>query len=143
MSTRFLVSDAVSTRHSPSEKMYRILIAEDEPRIAAFMSKGLKRSGFVPEVVDDGNLALDAVLKEEFDLLLLDLGLPGKSGQDVLKELRSNGLTLPVIVVTALSIDPQDGEMTYVFANKVVNKPFLMKDLVQTVRTLIEDTQSR
>ncbi len=116
--------------------MYQILIAEDEPRIAAFMEKGLKRSGFSTIVVNDGNAALEAIVANGFDLLLLDLGLPGKDGQEVLSELRQQGIALPVIVVTARSLDLQSSTLQ-AHANEVVSKPFLMKDLVAKVRSLL------
>ncbi|MBE7383403.1 MAG: response regulator [Leptolyngbya sp. SIO1E4] len=117
--------------------MCRILIAEDEPRIAAFMQKGLRKAGFTPEVVHDGNAVLDKVLREKFELLLLDLGLPGKDGREVLTALRREGMNLPVVVVTALSIDPQDEENLRILASEVVNKPFLMRNLVQKVRSIL------
>lgn len=122
------------------KEVYRILIAEDEPRISAFMEKGLKRAGFLTNVVSDGNVALDTILHEKFDLLLLDLGLPAKDGKEILRELRLAGLDLIVIVVTARSIDPQSNEMIYTYADDVVNKPFLMRDLIQKMQSLLRNT---
>jgi two-component system, OmpR family, copper resistance phosphate regulon response regulator CusR len=66
----------------------RILIAEDEPRIAAFLDKGLRASGYATTVAADGDAALEAALSGQFDLLLLDLILPRKHGFPVLSELR-------------------------------------------------------
>jgi len=117
--------------------MYRILIAEDEPKIAAFMDKGLRKSGFAPEVVNRGNEALDKLSGEKPDLLLLDLGLPDKDGQEVLKELRLQNESLPVIIVTARSIDTQEEEEMGDLANEIVYKPFLMKDLIQKIKSLL------
>lgn len=118
--------------------MHRILILEDEPRIASFMEKGLNKSGFATAVVDDGNLALDTVTTEVFDLMLLDLGVPGKDGEDVLKELRQQGRNLPVIIVTARSIDPVHNRETYGLADEVVSKPFRMKDLITKVKSILQ-----
>ena len=114
--------------------MYRILIAEDEPQIAAFIEKGLKRSGFSTVVAGDGNLALNAIINNGFDLLLLDLGLPGKDGQDVLVAMRQQGITLPVIIVTARSLDFLSREAR-TLANDIVSKPFRMKDLLEKVQS--------
>jgi two-component system, OmpR family, copper resistance phosphate regulon response regulator CusR len=79
----------------------RILIVEDEPRVAAFLDKGLRASGFTTTVAADGDAALGAALSGQFDLLLLDLVLPGKHGFAVLSELRGARVTMPVIVLTA------------------------------------------
>ena len=69
--------------------MKRILIAEDEARLAAFLEKGLKKSGFITDIAQDGQEALYMALQGNFDLILLDLGLPVKDGLMVLEELRS------------------------------------------------------
>jgi DNA-binding response OmpR family regulator len=119
------------------ERMYRILIAEDEPRIAAFMEKGLQQSGFATEVVSSGDDALDSMANQAFDLLLLDLGLPGKTGQDVLAQLERQGSQLPTIVVTAQAMDSEDGSINQSFVRAIVSKPFRMRDLVQKVRSLL------
>ena len=87
--------------------MSRILVAEDEARLASFLEKGLRASGFVTTVVGDGASASALARDEDFDLLILDLGLPGKDGLDVLRDLRDAGQRLPVIVLTARG-DPHD-----------------------------------
>ncbi len=71
--------------------MSRILIAEDEPRIAAFLEKGLRAKGFITTVTSDGNEAVAIANSHDFDLLLLDLGLPREDGWAVLEELRGRG----------------------------------------------------
>ena len=81
--------------------MSRILIAEDESGIAAFLEKGLRAEGFTTMVVEDGVSASDLARDSSFDLLILDLGLPGKDGRDVLTEIRSRGEKMPVIILTA------------------------------------------
>jgi two-component system, OmpR family, response regulator QseB len=75
--------------------MNRILIAEDEPRLASFLEKGLRSNGFVTTVAADGAKASLLARDQEFDLLVLDLGLPGKHGTEVLRELRSSGRACP------------------------------------------------
>ena len=74
----------------------RILIAEDEGRIASFLEKGLRANGFATELAKDGDEALRLSRSGRFDLLILDLGLPGKDGFAVLRELRDEGRALPV-----------------------------------------------
>ena len=81
--------------------MTRVLIAEDEPRRAAFLEKGLRSSGFATTIVGDGPGASAAADESEFDLMVLDLGLPGKDGLEVLRDLRAEGSKLPVIILTA------------------------------------------
>ena len=81
--------------------MTSILIAEDEPRIASFLEKGLKAKGFTTAIASDAAEVVKMVFSDSFDLLLLDLGLPGKDGLMVLEELRGQGADLPVIILTA------------------------------------------
>ena len=83
--------------------MTRLLIAEDEPRITAFLEKGLRSNGFSTLVAETGPLAVQMARDADFDLLILDLGLPGMDGQDVLRQIRQRGERLPVIILTARS----------------------------------------
>jgi len=79
----------------------RILIVEDEPRIVAFLAKGLTDNGFEVVAADDGPSGLERAEEGGIDLAILDLGLPGMDGLDVLRALRSRGETMPVIILTA------------------------------------------
>jgi CheY-like chemotaxis protein len=80
--------------------MARILIAEDDCRVSSFLERGLRASGFSTVVADDGERAQALGRTDDFDLLILDLGLPEKEGLCVLQELRSRGKMLPVLVLT-------------------------------------------
>lgn len=81
--------------------MARILIVEDEQRIASFLAKGLRAEGHQTTVATDGQTGLDHALSGEFDLLVLDIGLPVLDGFALLDQLRAQGSRMPVIVLTA------------------------------------------
>jgi two-component system, OmpR family, copper resistance phosphate regulon response regulator CusR len=114
--------------------MSRILIVEDEERIASFLAKGLKANGFATTVVGDGDEALARTRTGSYDLMILDLGLPGRDGLDVLRTLRASDRALPVIVLTA-----RDGVHDTVQgleggADDYVTKPFRFEELLARVR---------
>jgi two-component system copper resistance phosphate regulon response regulator CusR len=114
--------------------MSRILIAEDEPRVAAFLDKGLRASGFTTTVAADGDAALEAALSGQFDLLLLDLILPRKHDFTVLSELRDARVTMPVIVLTArCGIDDTLAGLRG-GADDYMTKPFRFEELLARVR---------
>ncbi len=113
--------------------MYRILIAEDEERIARLLDKGLRRQGFDPVVAADGTQALALAGVGEFDLLLLDLGLPDIDGLDVLQELRSRGLKLPVIILSARADDRDIAAGYDRGASEYITKPFKFTDLISKI----------
>jgi two-component system, OmpR family, copper resistance phosphate regulon response regulator CusR len=117
--------------------MKRILIAEDEKRLAAFIEKGLRKNGFITVVALDGEQVLQMASGQEFELLLLDLGLPLKDGWAVLKELRNQGEKLPIIIVTALN-DERNRDIAFnLGANDYVTKPFCFSDLLEIVKSYI------
>ncbi len=130
--------------------MSRILIAEDEARLASFLEKGLRASGFTTTVVGDGITAETLANGGDFDLLILDLSLPRKGGLEVLRDLRSAGRRLPVIVLTARS-DPHDRVAGLESgANDYLPKPFHFEELVARIRVQLrggdpaaEETQLR
>lgn len=112
--------------------MNNILIAEDESRIAAFIEKGLQKNGFETQVAADGEQALLMMQSHEFDLLLLDLGLPIKDGWTVLKELRNKGYKIPIIVVSAYSDINKNNDMT-----DCMTKPFGFQDLLTRIKSYL------
>jgi DNA-binding response OmpR family regulator len=81
--------------------MNRVLIAEDEERIASFIKKGFEANGFTTTVVDDGARAAQQARDADFDLMVLDLKLPEKNGLEVLADIRERGERIPVIILTA------------------------------------------
>lgn len=113
--------------------MYRVLIAEDEPRIVAFLEKGLRQNSFETVVVTNGQDAIDRIQQSVVDLLLLDLGLPGKDGWTVLDELRQSGQTLPIVIVTAREGETNRVESLKRGANDFITKPFRFHELLAKV----------
>ncbi|NJL35933.1 MAG: response regulator transcription factor [Leptolyngbyaceae cyanobacterium RM2_2_4] len=122
--------------------MNKILIVEDEPRIASFIEKGLRANGFIPTVTRDGDEAISMALGNSFDLLILDLGIPGKDGMAVLEELRGQGEQLPVIILTARdNIDDKVSGLEN-GADDYVTKPFRFEELLARVRVRLRHSQS-
>ena len=113
--------------------MKPILIAEDERRVAAFLEKGLSKNGFATIVAEDGQQAINLAIQSEFELLLLDLGLPVKDGFTVLNELRSQNTALPIIVITAFDDEQSLHRVLSQGANDYLKKPFSFKDLLAKI----------
>ena len=122
--------------------MTLILIAEDEPRISAFLKRGLESAGYATEVVDDGDIALDRALSGEIDLVLLDVGLRGMDGFEVLRHLRGQGSAVPVIMLTARSSTRDTVDGLNSGANDYVPKPFQFDELLARIRSRMRDTVS-
>jgi len=114
--------------------MSRILVAEDEARIASFLEKGLRANGFATVVASDGPQALQLAGSGEFDLLILDLGLPGMDGFDVLSELRRRDQSLPVIILTARDSVRDTVAGLEGGADDYIAKPFRFEELLARVR---------
>jgi len=123
--------------------MSRILIAEDEPNIVRFLVRGLQAQGYATTAAADGEVALQLAETGEFDLLLLDLGLPRLDGLGVLAELRRRRVPLPVIVLTARSapgdiVAGLDGG-----ADDYMGKPFRLAELLARVRARLRPDHAR
>ncbi len=114
--------------------MTRFLIAEDEQRLAAFVKKGLEKNGYDTAIARDGEETLQLALSGQFDLLLLDLGLPIKDGWTVLKELEASSTPLTTIIVSA---NDNASNCLAEFSDLVtdyVAKPFRFADLLARVK---------
>jgi len=120
--------------------MARILIAEDEARIASFLEKGLRSNGFTTLVVGDGPTATEAARDADFDLVILDLGLPRQDGLAVLAEIRRRGDRLPVIVLTAREAVPDRVAGLEGGADDYVTKPFSFEELLARIRVRLRDS---
>ena len=122
--------------------MNRILIAEDEERIASFVHKGLRSNGFTPTVVGDGVTAYDYAMSGDFDLMILDIGLPGLDGFTVLDQLRGSGSTLPVVILTARDSVSDTVAGLEGGADDYMGKPFRFEELLARVRLRLRETGS-
>ena len=114
--------------------MSRILVAEDEPRIALFLEKGLRANGFTTDVATDGEEALRLARSGKYDLLILDLGLPGKDGFEVLRDLRAVNSELPVVILTARDSVRDTVAGLEGGADDYIAKPFRFEELLARVR---------
>ena len=121
--------------------MSRILVAEDETRIASFVEKGLVAAGFVVTVTTDGPTALAQAQTGQFDLMILDVGLPGRDGFDILHTLRGEGNTIAVIVLTARDSAADTLRGLEGGADDYMSKPFRFDELLARVRLRIKDGQ--
>lgn len=122
--------------------MSRILIAEDEELIASFVAKGLRANSFTPTVVADGQTALDHALTGEFDLLVLDIGLPAVDGFTVSSRLRATGSTIPVVILTARdSVDDTVAGLEG-GADDYIPKPFRFEELLARIRLRLRDDKA-
>ena len=114
--------------------MAQILIVEDEQRIAAFIAKGLRAEGHQPTTAHDGPGGLDEAMSGRFDLMVLDIGLPGMDGFEVLDQLRSQGSRMPVIVLTARDSVTDTVSALDSGADDYMAKPFRFAELMARIR---------
>lgn len=123
--------------------MTRVLIAEDEVRIASFLEKGLRANGFATTAVTDGAAAADLARDVDYDILVLDLGLPLKGGHEVLREIRDRGEQMPVIILTAR--DGVDNTIAGLEAgaDDYITKPFVFDEFLARVRARLRGPRNQ
>jgi DNA-binding response OmpR family regulator len=112
----------------------RLLLVEDEDRIASFIRKGLSAAGYTVEHVTTGAEARARASSREFDLAILDLGLPDVDGRDVLRSWRDLGLRLPVVILTARGEVQDRVEGLELGADDYLTKPFAFDELLARIR---------
>jgi len=114
----------------------KILLIEDEQKLALFIEKGLKQAGYSIEKSNDGSKGLEMAASETFDLILLDLMLPGINGFDLLKNLRSFGVQTPIIIISALSNTEHVVKGLDLGAVDYIKKPFDWEELLARIRVI-------
>lgn len=122
--------------------MARILLAEDEPRITSFITRGLESNEFTVSSTADGQEALNWALFGDFDLMVLDIGLVGIDGFEVLRRLRGGGSDLPVIVLTARDSVADTVTGLESGADDYMAKPFSLEELLARIRLRLRQRSS-
>jgi DNA-binding response OmpR family regulator len=113
------------------------LVVEDERKIALFVQRGLKESGFVVDVVHHGDQALAVILDNHFDAVVLDIMLPGRDGLSILRALRQESNPVPVLILTARGAISEKVEGLDLGADDYLAKPFSIDELAARLRALI------
>jgi two-component system, OmpR family, response regulator len=121
----------------------RLLLVEDDAMIGEAIRSGLKRDGFTVDWVHDGESAAQVLRSEEFDLLLLDLGLPRKGGLEVLTAVRTRGLEIPVLIITARDAVSDRVQGLDAGADDYLVKPFDLDELAARIRALLRRKSGR
>ena len=114
----------------------RLLIVEDEKNLCDTIAKNLYGAGYEVDTSYDGNNALDCILSEDYDLIVLDLNLPGTDGMDILKELRKKNEETKVIILSAKSQIADKVAGLDAGANDYLEKPFHLQELEARIRSL-------
>ncbi len=114
----------------------KILVVEDEKKVARFLKAGLEGEGHAVETARDGESAEQIGLSNDFDVIILDLMLPKKNGIEVLRTLRTNGRTTPVLILTAKSALEEKVEGLDAGADDYLIKPFAFEELIARIRSL-------
>jgi len=120
--------------------MRRILVVEDDPGIAFGLRVDLQTEGYDVELESDGESALQRAAKETFDLILLDVMLPGKDGFEVCRELRRGGSRTPIIMLTAKAQEAEKVMGLELGADDYVTKPFSPRELRARVKAALRRT---
>ena len=119
--------------------MTRILIAEDEARISSFVEKGLRAAGFAVATASDGRTALAEAQTGQYALMILDIGLPGVGGFEILETLRGEGNGIAVIILTARDSAADTVRGLEGGANDYMSMPFRFDELLARVRIRLKD----
>lgn len=118
----------------------RLLVIEDEPTLSRLLSYNLSSEGFEVVVADHGQIGYDTAKSQEFDLILLDLMLPGMNGIEILSKLRGEGSKTPVIILTAKNAEEEVVQGLKAGADDYITKPFGVAELLARVTAVLRRT---
>ena len=115
----------------------RVLVAEDEKKIAAFIRKALKEEGFTVDVTGNGDEAYLLATTQSYDAIVLDIMLPGRDGLSILRHLRERHNTVPVLILTARGELDERLEGLSVGADDYITKPFFVEELIARIHAVV------
>jgi DNA-binding response OmpR family regulator len=144
VSRRFVQFNAMTARidNQPSfvekneHRIMRVLVVEDEKKTASFIRKSLQAAGCAVDMLHNGDDALTAMTHTSFDVVVLDVMLPGRDGLSIVRQLRERGTRTPVLLLTARGETSEKVEGLDAGADDYLSKPFAMEELVARVRAL-------
>ena len=114
-----------------------VLFVEDEAKIAIFVQAGLKEQGFVVDYFDNGDVACEQAIAQSYDVIVLDIMVPGKDGLAILKQLRRMGRNTPVILLTARNELDDRLQGLNLGADDYITKPFFVEELVARIHAVV------
>ncbi|OIP67668.1 MAG: DNA-binding response regulator [Oscillatoriales cyanobacterium CG2_30_40_61] len=114
-----------------------VLLIEDQPKIANFVQMGLKEQGFVVNYYDNGNDGYLQAMNNDYDVIVLDIMIPGKDGLAILKSLRKAGRNIPVILLTARNELEDRLEGLNLGADDYISKPFFVEELIARIHAVV------
>jgi DNA-binding response OmpR family regulator len=120
----------------------KILLVEDEKKVANLIKKGFEEEGLMVDIAEDGEVALQKIGVNNYDLIILDIMLPGKDGIEVLKEIRSKGILKPIMMLTAKDSTTDKVMGLDAGADDYITKPFVFEELLARVRALLRRGQA-
>lgn len=120
----------------------KILIVEDEQKIARFLEMELRHEGFTAAKEENGLQALDRIVQEDYDLVLLDIMLPGMDGITICRRVRELGINVPIIMLTAKDSIEDKVQGLDIGADDYVTKPFAMQELLARIRAALRKRQA-
>ncbi|GIP15474.1 DNA-binding response regulator [Paenibacillus montaniterrae] len=120
----------------------RILVIEDEPTLSRLLSYNLTQEGYDTTVVEHGSEGLQTALQDKFDLIILDIMLPGMNGFEILNRLHQNGVRTPVIILTARNAEEEVVQGLKHGADDYITKPFGVAELLARVSAVLRRTQN-
>jgi len=121
----------------------KILIVDDDPKYRAFVAQGLSESAMICKMAPDGETALQLLRKESFDLVLLDVTMPGMQGWEVMTVLRAEGINVPVIWVTARDAVDERVKGLRMGGDDYIVKPFAFAELVARIHVVLRHRHER